>query len=65
MAEVLAFRSEVIALSGQLPDTAPSSRTHLAAVPADVPATRWPGPAELALIRDVLDPGGQRDGELP
>jgi acyl CoA:acetate/3-ketoacid CoA transferase beta subunit len=35
------------------------------AVPAEVPVTRPPTPAELALIRDRLDPAGRRDGELP
>ncbi|HZC39297.1 MAG TPA: CoA-transferase [Streptosporangiaceae bacterium] len=35
------------------------------AVPDEVPVTRLPGPAELALIRDVLDPGRKRDQELP
>ncbi len=34
------------------------------AVPDDVAVTRLPAPAELALIRDVLDPAGRRDGEL-
>ncbi len=34
------------------------------AVPDDVPVTRLPAPAELALIRDVLDQAGQRDREL-
>jgi acyl CoA:acetate/3-ketoacid CoA transferase beta subunit len=33
-------------------------------IPGEVPLTRSPTPAELALIRDVLDPGGLRDGEL-
>jgi acyl CoA:acetate/3-ketoacid CoA transferase beta subunit len=35
------------------------------AVPAEVPVTRLPTEAELALIRDRLDPAGRRDGELP
>jgi acyl CoA:acetate/3-ketoacid CoA transferase beta subunit len=35
------------------------------AVPDEVPVTRLPTPEELALIRDRLDPAGQRDGELP
>jgi acyl CoA:acetate/3-ketoacid CoA transferase beta subunit len=34
------------------------------AVPADVPETRLPGPAELALIRERLDPAGLREREL-
>ena len=34
------------------------------AVPAEVPVTRLPTPAELALIRDRLDPAGRRDREL-
>jgi acyl CoA:acetate/3-ketoacid CoA transferase beta subunit len=34
------------------------------AIPDDVPATRVPTPAELALIRDRLDPGGLREKEL-
>jgi acyl CoA:acetate/3-ketoacid CoA transferase beta subunit len=34
------------------------------AIPDDVPATRIPAPAELALIRDRLDPGGLREKEL-
>jgi acyl CoA:acetate/3-ketoacid CoA transferase beta subunit len=33
-------------------------------VPAEVPVTRFPEPAELALIRGRLDPGGLRDREL-
>jgi acyl CoA:acetate/3-ketoacid CoA transferase beta subunit len=33
-------------------------------VPDQVPATRPPTPAELALIRGRLDPGGRRDQEL-
>ena len=33
-------------------------------VPDEVPSTRLPSPAELALIRDVLDPGGRREREL-
>ncbi len=32
---------------------------------ADLPSTRLPTPDELTLIRTVLDPAGQRDGELP
>jgi len=35
------------------------------AVPAEMPVTRLPTPAELALIRDRLDPAGRRDRELP
>ncbi|MFI1970922.1 CoA-transferase subunit beta [Streptomyces cinnamoneus] len=35
------------------------------AVPADVPRTRVPTPAELRLIRDVLDPDGLREREVP
>jgi acyl CoA:acetate/3-ketoacid CoA transferase beta subunit len=35
------------------------------AMPGEVAVTRLPGPAELALIRDRLDPAGRRDGELP
>jgi acyl CoA:acetate/3-ketoacid CoA transferase beta subunit len=35
------------------------------AVPADVPETRLPTVDELALIRDVLDPAGSRDREVP
>ena len=34
------------------------------AVPAEVPVTRTPTPAELALIRDRLDTGGRREREL-
>jgi acyl CoA:acetate/3-ketoacid CoA transferase beta subunit len=34
------------------------------AVPGEVPATRLPTPAELALIRGTLDPGGRREKEL-
>jgi hypothetical protein len=33
-------------------------------IPPDVPDTRTPTPDELALIRDVLDPGGMRDREV-
>ena len=33
-------------------------------VPGEVPVTRLPSTAELALIREVLDPGGRRDREL-
>ena len=33
-------------------------------VPDEVPSTRLPSPTELALIRDVLDPGGRREREL-
>jgi acyl CoA:acetate/3-ketoacid CoA transferase beta subunit len=33
-------------------------------VPSDVPETRMPTPAELELIRTVLDPGGLRDREV-
>ena len=34
-------------------------------IPAGVARTRQPTPAELALIRDRLDPGGGRDREVP
>jgi acyl CoA:acetate/3-ketoacid CoA transferase beta subunit len=34
------------------------------AVPDDVPVTRSPTPAELALIRGRLDPDGRREREL-
>jgi acyl CoA:acetate/3-ketoacid CoA transferase beta subunit len=34
------------------------------AVPAEVPLTRLPEPDELALIREVLDPAGQREREV-
>ena len=34
------------------------------AVPADVPVTRLPAPAELDLLRGRLDPAGLRDREL-
>ncbi len=34
------------------------------AVPAEVPVTRAPTPAELGLIRGRLDPGGAREHEL-
>jgi acyl CoA:acetate/3-ketoacid CoA transferase beta subunit len=34
-------------------------------IPAEVPVTRLPTPGELALIRDLLDPGRRRDAELP
>ena len=33
-------------------------------IPDDVPATRLPTPEELALLREVLDPTGLRDGEV-
>lgn len=33
--------------------------------PADVPVTREPGPGELMLIREVLDPKRLRDREVP
>ena len=33
-------------------------------IPDQVPVTRRPGPDELTLIRDVLDPAGRRDQEL-
>ena len=33
-------------------------------LPHQVPVTRWPTDAELALIRTRLDPGGARDREL-
>ena len=35
------------------------------AVPAEVPVTRAPTPAELGLIRTRLDPGGARERETP
>jgi acyl CoA:acetate/3-ketoacid CoA transferase beta subunit len=34
-------------------------------VPDEVPETRQPSGEELTLIRERLDPGGARDGELP
>jgi hypothetical protein len=34
-------------------------------VPADVPTTRLPTADELHLIREVLDPSGLREKELP
>jgi len=34
-------------------------------VPDRVPETRWPTPEELDLIRTVLDPGAERDREVP
>ncbi|KIZ16682.1 CoA-transferase subunit beta [Streptomyces natalensis] len=34
-------------------------------IPAEVPRTREPGAAELRLIREVLDPDGRREGEVP
>ena len=34
-------------------------------VPNDVPETRAPTPDELALIREVIDPHGLRDQEVP
>ena len=34
-------------------------------VPGDVPETRAPSPDELALIREVIDPLGLRDKEVP
>ncbi|MGY1437931.1 CoA-transferase subunit beta [Streptomyces reniochalinae] len=34
-------------------------------VPDEVPTTREPGAEELRLIREVLDPGGARDREVP
>ena len=34
-------------------------------VPDDVPETRAPSPDELALIREVIDPHGLRDKEVP
>ncbi len=34
------------------------------AIDGDVPQTRQPAAAELALIRDVIDPAGLRDGEV-
>jgi acyl CoA:acetate/3-ketoacid CoA transferase beta subunit len=35
------------------------------AIPAEVPVTRDPAGDELALIREVLDPGSRRDREVP
>jgi acyl CoA:acetate/3-ketoacid CoA transferase beta subunit len=35
------------------------------AVPADVPESRLPTPEELELIREVIDPEGARERELP
>jgi acyl CoA:acetate/3-ketoacid CoA transferase beta subunit len=35
------------------------------AVPADLPASRLPTPEELELIREVIDPEGARERELP
>jgi acyl CoA:acetate/3-ketoacid CoA transferase beta subunit len=35
------------------------------AVPADVPRSRLPTPEELELIREVIDPEGARESELP
>jgi acyl CoA:acetate/3-ketoacid CoA transferase beta subunit len=35
------------------------------AVPDEVPVTRQPSAAELTLIREVLDPAGKRERELP
>jgi acyl CoA:acetate/3-ketoacid CoA transferase beta subunit len=35
------------------------------AVPADVPLSRLPTPEELELIREVIDPEGARESELP
>ena len=34
-------------------------------VPSDVPETRAPTPDELELIREVIDPHGLRDQEVP
>jgi acyl CoA:acetate/3-ketoacid CoA transferase beta subunit len=34
-------------------------------VPSDVPSTRVPTPDELRVLREVLDPGGLRDREVP
>jgi acyl CoA:acetate/3-ketoacid CoA transferase beta subunit len=34
-------------------------------IPGEVPETREPSGPELALIRERLDPGGARDGEVP
>lgn len=34
-------------------------------VPADVPESRLPTPDELRLIREVIDPAGQREKEVP
>ncbi|MFC9848121.1 CoA-transferase subunit beta [Streptomyces sp. NPDC060223] len=34
-------------------------------VPAEVPFTREPTPAELELVREVIDPKGTRDREVP
>lgn len=35
------------------------------AVPADPPTTRLPTPEELRLVREVIDPRGQREREVP
>ncbi len=35
------------------------------AADGEAPLTRWPTPAELELIRTVIDPGGGRDAEVP
>jgi acyl CoA:acetate/3-ketoacid CoA transferase beta subunit len=35
------------------------------AIPADPPTTRLPTPEELQLIREVIDPRGQREREVP
>jgi acyl CoA:acetate/3-ketoacid CoA transferase beta subunit len=34
-------------------------------VPADVPESRLPTPGELELIRDIIDPEGAREREVP
>jgi hypothetical protein len=34
-------------------------------IPDEIAVTRAPTPAELALIRDQLDPGTRRDREIP
>jgi len=34
-------------------------------IPAEVPRTREPSAAELRLIREVIDPDGRREGEVP
>jgi hypothetical protein len=35
------------------------------AIDGAVPQTREPAPEELRLIRDVIDPRGLRNGEVP
>ncbi|GAA2718949.1 MULTISPECIES: CoA-transferase [Streptomyces] len=51
------------------PDVTPEEVRRATGFPLDVPAgaprTREPTPAELHLIREVLDPGGLREKEVP